>query len=103
MFPVAACIPATLTLFKGPDSRQPVATFSVTVETPAWVRPYPVPAVGTVTMGSVCGASTVDQSPSESDNTQTIIQALSKAATDINNAVKAKTQAQKALPFGGID
>lgn len=86
IFPVPACIPATLTLFQ--QDSVATYTFSVTVGTPAWVRPTELPAVGTVTMGSVCGSSSVDQSPSNSQAIQGAVQALTKAASDIDNLLK---------------
>jgi hypothetical protein len=97
VFPVPACITATLNVFQAtgkslpPPDAKPKATFVVTVETPNFIRPYDLPAVGMVTMGTVCGASSTDSSPSESDTTQEVVKALSSAATTINSAFNKKT------------
>ena len=72
VFPVPACVSATMNLYHAAGKDDPVAadaptaTFFVTVETPNFVRPYLLPGTGAVTLGSVCGASGTDSTPSVS-------------------------------------
>lgn len=94
IYPVPACISGSLKIYHktvvGADpgtTATPDATFFITIETPNSIRPVQVPATGSVTMGSVCGATAADSSTSASDTTQAIVKALSSAATTINGAV----------------
>jgi hypothetical protein len=62
-FPVSACIPVVLTIAQETNGNWATqATLRLTVTSPAFIRPYPLPTTGTVTLNSICGASTVDQS-----------------------------------------
>lgn len=93
-FPFSACLTGTLQLWKGAGApaqlhQQDVAQFPVTIADPTHVRSIALPAKGTITMHTICGAD-VKAENADLAKTLDIVEALAKQADAIYKAAKDK-------------